>query len=79
MYFLTGPNKAVAISILFLFLFSLAASAQPDFSGRVSFLASDSLHGRAPGTIDEQKANYNFIGTLRPPGHGLFKGPGFFA
>jgi aminopeptidase-like protein len=56
MHFLTGLNKATVLSILYLFLFSSKASAQADFFKHVSFLASDSLHGRAPGTADEKAA-----------------------
>src|SRR5687767_4964370 len=43
------------IFLLFASLLCLPAVAQ-DFKKHILFLASDSLHGRAPGTADELKA-----------------------
>ena len=56
MHTLSGFKKAAVAFVLYLLLFSLPGTAQPDFVAHVSFLASDSLHGRAPGTVDEKTA-----------------------
>lgn len=43
------------IWLVFLFLVPIYCGAQ-DFKKHILYLASDSLHGRAPGTVDEAKA-----------------------
>ncbi len=63
MYFITGLNGAVALSIWVLLFFNLAVNAQVGFKEHIIFLASESLHGRAAGTDDEQKAA-GYIGNF---------------
>jgi hypothetical protein len=65
MLFSTGAKKAAAACFLYFFLFSLTVRAQSDFYKHVSFLASDSLHGRAPGTADEKVAAAYITSFLR--------------
>jgi aminopeptidase-like protein len=55
-------NNKICASF-FVLLFSLQFSIAQDFKSHVSFLASDSLHGRAPGSADEKKAS-QYIGRF---------------
>ncbi len=61
-------NKSLRLT-LFLFLFGVSAAHAQSIAERlrahVSYLAADSMHGRAPGSADEQKAAAYISSYLR--------------